>query len=146
MKYYLAHPLALRKEIRETELFIEKSTGVELINPFYDTGRDDIELIDKGERDRASLAYDPATIVGKDLGQIMISDGVVAYLTKETHQVGTICEIWFCANQAHKPVYIVSDDCLGHPWIRFIIQTSGGQGFTGWDKLVEWLKGRVKKT
>src|SRR3972149_5556344 len=105
LKLYLAHPLEMRKEIRQLELEIEKITGIELINPFYDTERDDIEKIDSGCATRDSASLNPANIVGKDIGQITIADGVVAYLTKETHQIGTICEIWYCSQQAHKPIY-----------------------------------------
>jgi len=144
MKLYLAHPLEMRHEIRSIEKSIEETTGVELINPFYDTGRDDIEAIDRGEKTRNSADIDPATIVGKDIGQIMYADGVVALVTKQTHQIGTICEIWFCAMQAHKPVYIVSSDCQMHPWIRFIVEASGGMMFGSWDEFTEFLKGVIK--
>ena len=140
MKLYLAHPLEMRKEIRQLELEIEKITGIELINPFYDTERDDIEKIDSGQATRQSASLNPGNIVGKDLGQITIADGVVAYLTKETHQIGTICEIWYCSQQAHKPIYIVSSDCLMHPWIRFMIESSNGQGFHNWNEFTEWIK------
>jgi len=142
MKLYLAHPLDLRHEIRQIELEIENLTGIELINPFYDTGRDDIEAIDRGEKTRSSQDLNPATIVGKDLGQIMVSDGVIAYIDKKVHQIGTICECWACAVQYHKPVYVVSADCLTHPWVRFMIASSGGEGFESWDAFIKWNEWR----
>ncbi len=46
MKFYLAHPLKIRHEIRERELEFEKNTGIELINPFYDPKGKDEELDD----------------------------------------------------------------------------------------------------
>jgi len=143
LKLYLAHPVTMRKEIRQLELEIEKQTGIELINPFYDTERDDIEKIDSGQITRESASLNPGNIVGKDLGQITMTDGVVAYLTKETHQIGTICEIWYCSQQAHKPIYVVSTDCLMHPWVRFMVESSGGKGFNKWEEFIGWVEDNI---
>lgn len=67
MKLYLAHPLEMRKEIREIEHKIEEETGIELVNPFYDTGRDDIYEIDAGTKTRADATLDYNSLVMKDL-------------------------------------------------------------------------------
>jgi len=140
VRLYLAHPLDLRHEIREIELAIEQETGVELLNPFYDTGRDDIYRIDRGEIPRSDPNLDHNAIVLKDLGNIEASDGVVAFIKRGTYSIGTICEIWFCAAQLKRPVYVVSEDSLTHPWVRYVIETSGGKGFESWNDFKYFLK------
>ncbi len=132
MKLYLAHPLPLRHEIREKELEIEKETGVELLNPFYDTGRDDIYSIDRGEKTRSDPSLDFIAIVEKDLSNVQKSDGVLAYVAINSHSIGTICEVWE-ALRVGLAVFVVSPDCLMHPWIRYVTAVSGGAAFESWD-------------
>jgi hypothetical protein len=50
MKLYLAHPFLDRYEIRLWEDTFEYRTGIELVNPFYDVNREDIDLIDAGKK------------------------------------------------------------------------------------------------
>jgi nucleoside 2-deoxyribosyltransferase len=141
MKLYLAHPLDLRHEIRAIELAIEKETGIELLNPFYDTGRDDIYRIDAGEIDRHAPDLDHNAIVFKDLGNIEACDGIVAFIKRGTYSIGTICEMWDTAMIKRKPVFVVSEDSLSHPWVRFVIEHSKGRGFKTWTDFKLFLLG-----
>ena len=52
MKYYLAHPFDSRKAMRQWELETEVQYDIEIINPFYDIGRCDVEPIDDGTKAR----------------------------------------------------------------------------------------------
>jgi len=139
MKLYLAHPLPLRQEIRARELEIEKETGIELVNPFYDTGRDDIYEIDAGLKGRSDPSLDFRKIVEKDIANVQRSDGVVAYITKTMHSIGTMCELWE-AVRMHIPIYIVSPDSIMHPWVRYMVASTEGMGFETWDDLKEYFK------
>lgn len=141
MKLYLAHPLPLRKEIREIELEIEKETGLEIVNPFYDTGRDDIYDIDAGKKDRSDPSLNFYDIVDKDIANVQRCDGILAYVEKATHSIGTFCELWE-AVRMHLPVFVVSPDCSMHPWIRYIAAINGGMTFTTWDDAKAYFKER----
>jgi nucleoside 2-deoxyribosyltransferase len=132
MKLYLAHPLPLRAWIRKIELEIEKDTGIELLNPFYDTGRDDIEDIDAGRKGRSDPSLDFINIVEKDLSNVQKSDGVLAYVTTQVHSIGTLCEIWE-AVKLGLPVFVISPDSTMHPWIRYATGINGGMAFESWD-------------
>ena len=136
MKLYLAHPLVLRKEIREIELDIEAVTGVEILNPFYDTGRDDIYEIDAGRKSREDKGLDYRAIVKKDLGHIAECDGIVSYIEKEVYSLGTLFETWdTMVRYEDKIIYIVSPDCLMPPWIRYLVDSSRSKGFSSWEDL-----------
>jgi len=138
MKLYLAHPLDERKWIREIELLIEKGTGIELVNPFYDTERTDVKDIDAGLVSRMSPDLDYNSIVNYDLSLIDNCQGVVAFLNNK-RAVGTSCEMWYCMLK-NKPVYVVSEDVIMHPWIRYIIEKSNGKGFESWEEFIEHFK------
>lgn len=141
MRLYLAHPLELRKEIREIELRIEEAIGIELVNPFYDSdGRDDIHRIDNGELTRDSLVLDYKRIVEKDLGVIDSCDGIVAYIKKGQYSIGTICEMWDTVNCGRIPVYVVSPDCCRHPWVRYATTTSEGAAFRCWEDFEDYFR------
>ena len=45
VKFYLAHHRASRDSIRNWELEFEERTGIELINPFFDSDNVDMELV-----------------------------------------------------------------------------------------------------
>jgi nucleoside 2-deoxyribosyltransferase len=138
MKYYLAHPLPLRTKIRTIELEIEEATGVELLNPFYDTGGDDIYEIDAGLKDRSHPSLNFINIVEKDLSNVQKCDGIVAYITTATHSIGTICELWEAVRMG-LPVLIVSPDSTMHPWVRYMTTITGGMAFESWDDLKSYL-------
>jgi len=133
LRLYLAHPFDRRKQIREVELGIEKITGIELHNPFYDSTREDICSIDAGREDRCSPSMNFRAIVEGDLSSIDDSDGIVAYIENGVHSIGTMFELWNTAMLCEdKYVFVVSADSLGHPWIRYLLDYSGGQGFLNW--------------
>ena len=117
LSLYLAHPFDSRESVRKWELSMEKKFPMlNLVNPFYDTGRTDAEEIDKGER----LVYDldPTKLVVADLEQISKAKGTVA-VVDGARSYGTIMEIAhsFLMN---KPVYIiVTNGHIKHPWLQF---------------------------
>ena len=141
MKLYLAHPIVLRHEIRKIELEIEANTGIELINPFYDTERKDIEALDRGEKTIIEYgdALNPDTIVQGDLYLINSSAGTVAYLDRTVPMIGVVCEIWHTFAVCRKPVFIVSPNCLFHPWVKYIAKHSNGTCSTDWLAFEAWV-------
>jgi nucleoside 2-deoxyribosyltransferase len=143
MQIYLAHPIAARKMIRERELATEQRTGVELLNPFYDTGRGDIEEIDAGTR--GIWEIDPAPVVEGDIKDIEKCHAFAAVLC-DGLSIGTIMETVY-AFKAGKRVYIIdlANKC-GHPWIRYHASLI----FSSWaafDKFLEHMnRPEVEKT
>lgn len=139
MKLYLAHPLVMRHEIRKIELGIEERTGIELLNPFYDQPRPEIEAMDRGEARRDDPNLDYLKIVTDDLDLVDAGkDGILAYYTRKVHQIGTVCESWYALNTG-LPVYVVSEDCLGHPWIRYMVECSKGHSFPSWEEFEKYI-------
>jgi len=141
MKLYLAHPLDMRKEIREIELEIERTVGIELANPFYDnpeSNRDDIKEMDKGTKTRWDKDLDYNDIVAKDLQHIYTCDGMLAYIEKRP-MIGTMFEIWHCYKVFGKPVYVVSPDSTMHPWVRHVVEKSGGKSFLSWEDFTDYM-------
>jgi nucleoside 2-deoxyribosyltransferase len=138
MKLYLAHPIDMRKGLRELELLIERRYTLDILNPFYDTGRDDIHEIDSGQKTRWDVE-DFNRLVTKDLNGVEQSDGVIAVITSIQFSVGTICEAWHAATKAKKPVYIVTPDCGKHPWLRYIASVSGGQIFHDFNAMIDYF-------
>jgi nucleoside 2-deoxyribosyltransferase len=116
MKLYLAHPFLDRYEIRLWEDTFEYRTGIELVNPFYDVNREDIDLIDAGKKARFDL--DPEKIVMQDLNTMFDCDGILAVITK-SQTVGTIMEIAYAYNNLDGPIYLVCPpDLENHPWLQ----------------------------
>ena len=137
--FYLAHPLELRHEVRKAELVIEKETGINLDNPFYDSDRNDILKIDRGEISREDQSLNFEEIVEGDLKKIEDSYGIIVYIKKGIYSIGTSCECWHTLVQTLKPIFVVSPDSLSHPWVRYFIQESNGKGFETWEELKEFL-------
>jgi nucleoside 2-deoxyribosyltransferase len=144
VKFYLAHPILKRYEVREQELQFEKKTGIQLINPFYDTYEKDVYMvkIDKGLMDKWDEKLDYERIVEKDLEAIRQCDGVVAVVYR-TFSIGTFMELWY-ALTLKKPVYIVTKSCCTHPWLRYVAEKSGGVIIKNFKQLenvmLEWKK------
>ena len=114
--YYLAHPFDSRKKVREWELGIEKKLGINILNPFYDTGRQDAKDIDKGRLARYTI--DPKLIVEGDLKWIKKSKGLIAFVTGDL-SYGTIQEIAYGHNFG-KPVYsVITNGHEKHPWLQY---------------------------
>lgn len=135
MKLYLAHPFGSRKKIREWELKVEAETGVELINPFYDATRQDVEEIDSGRADRYEKLV-PTTLVERDLKLINKSQGIVA-IVDGALSYGTIMEIVYASRFFHKPVYmVVSNGHYKHPWLQY----HATEMFESLKEMRKWLK------
>lgn len=118
LRLYLAHPFDSRQSTRGRELKLEtKCPKLELINPFYDVTRQDVDEIDSGKADRYEK-LDPKKLVVGDLQQIHDADGVVAVIDGSL-SYGTIMEIVHGFLMG-KPVYIVvSNGHIKHPWLQF---------------------------
>lgn len=133
---YLAHPFDSRAHWRRWELLVERDFGVEIINPFYDEGRDDVERFDRGELTRSSLMLD--RIVPQDLQHIKRGGGVIAVVDGAT-SYGTIMEIVY-ATLFGKPVYLICTNGLGdHMWLAWHATSI----FTSAGDFVAWLAGRL---
>jgi nucleoside 2-deoxyribosyltransferase len=121
VELYLAHPLTMRKEIREWELEFEKRTGIKLQNPFYDAeGRDDIQRFDEGLLEPRTIekVSGGLTIVERDLRQIEHADGIVAFMEPQKMSVGTPMEVFYNSRILQKPTYVITNSLSGHPWIK----------------------------
>lgn len=114
---YLAHPFDERFNVRKWELEFEKNTRVNLVNPFYDVCRDDVEKIDDCRNERYEK-LNHNTIVNRDLEQILKADGTLAFVTGAL-SYGTIMEMFY-THQNNKPVYsIISNGHENHPWLKY---------------------------
>jgi len=118
-QYYLAHQLKYRHGIRSIELELEKKYGINLINPFYDTERNDIKRIDSGEIVNLDLTVkDKKDIVAFDLDTIKNCDGVICFII-DHDVIGSFMEIFYAWRELNIPVYIVcpNDKIRLHPWV-----------------------------
>lgn len=117
LNIYLAHPFDSRDYVREMELQLEAQCGVNIVNPFYDLTRDDIEAIDSGRQSRCEANY--VQIVERDLTAIACSDGVIAVVDGAL-SYGTIMEIFAAANVYGLPVILYcTNGHHDHPWLRY---------------------------
>lgn len=134
MKLYLAHPIDLRKEVREWQQGIQQRVPkLTLVNPFYDVNRPDIEDLDAGRRGKYEVV--PNQIVTNDLHALRESNGIVAYFGY-AQTIGTIMEIVY-ARMYRKPVYlIVTNGHHGHPWLRYHADGI----FTSFEAFEEFIK------
>jgi hypothetical protein len=139
MRFYLAHPLKARHEIRTQELQFEKNTGIELLNPFYDPKgesheTEDIKSLDKATRNAWSDQLDYHRIVEDDIHAIDNCDGTVGWVEKTVHTIGTQMELWDTYLKG-KPVYIITPDWPNHPWLKYIAEKSHGGIFGSFAEL-----------
>jgi len=131
--FYLAHPFDTRHDIRKWELEVEKVTGLKIINPFYDTPRDDVVGIDEG-RDGRYEKLDPLELVPRDVRAIRKADGVIAFVTGDL-SYGTIQELVYAYLDA-APVYLVcTNGHEDHPWLVY----HATKVFTTREELEEFL-------
>ena len=145
MKLYLAHPIGIRHEMRKWELEFEKRTSILLDNPFYDTDRQDVHLIDQGKQTPFGATLDFRGIVHDDLAKIDVSDGLVASVDKEVPSIGTVMEMWYCGIQKDKPVFIVSPNWNTHPWLRYVADESDGFIVKSWEEFERRIVRRKKR-
>jgi nucleoside 2-deoxyribosyltransferase len=141
MKLYLAHPIAMRKEVRKWELQFEKKTGIELVNPFYDHTEnnpesEDIKNFDEGKAKPNTLKNkDYATnIMEDDLDTIYGCNGIVAFVEPDQDSFGTPMEIFFNSYNLNRPTYIITKNMSGHAWILALGTQifKSKKGFTQW--------------
>ena len=124
MRLYLAHSFEKRIESRELELEIEKETGIEINNPFYDCNLrvDDIKKLDKGESIKVPSAE---WIVEHDLKHINACDGMLAFIYNfpeiSNSSIGTSMEVFYCSYVLKRPVisFVFSNKLKDHPWINY---------------------------
>ncbi len=123
LTYYLAHPYPSRHRMRRWQNYIEDllPDSVNILNPFYDTGRLLIREVDKGKLtdEQYKDAIDPQEIVDGDIKHLVKADGVIAILNHDI-PCGTLMEIVY-AYQAGVPVIVVAEDpgYKNHPWIQY---------------------------
>lgn len=115
-QYYLAHPFYSRKRIRNWELEIENKKSIDLINPFYDVERKDVQDIDQGVENPYVKPY--KEIVEDDLELIESSIGVVAIVDKGA-AVGIYQELVYAHNWEKDIHSIVLNGKEGHPWLKY---------------------------
>lgn len=129
MRLYLAHPLKLRKDIRQWELIMERELELELWNPFYDgPEREQIEDLDAGKyknEDAYNKSLKPKRTVEGDLRAIDACQGTLAWIEKGVSSLGTPMEVMYTLLKK-KPVYIIAPDWQSHVWLRYIAKKSRG--------------------
>lgn len=113
---YLAHPLLFRHFMRSWELGFEYRTGIELINPFYDVYREEVEALDKGERDKYDLNH--IEIVERDLDLILKSGGLVGIINGDK-SYGTIQELVYATLYNKKRFLVITTGDEEHPWLKY---------------------------
>jgi len=137
MKLYLAHPFDSRRYIRKWELGFEKRTCIDLINPFYDITRKDVDLIDAGIVERYEKLK-PIELVNRDLEQIKGSKGIITIVDGNL-SYGTIQEMVY-ANIYEKLVYsIISNGHENHPWLKY----HSYKIFTKLNDFEKWIKRNI---
>lgn len=119
--WYLAHQLKYRQAVRKIEIRLENTYKINLLNPFYDTGRVDLDKLVSGE---IKTPYDLTlqeckNTVENDLQWIRNSDGLLAII-KDHETIGSFMELFYASMILEKPVYIVCSDksIVNHLWIR----------------------------
>lgn len=132
VKFYLAHPLNSRHEVRAHEIRIEtECPDIQLMNPFYDFDRDDIKDIDNGKTTRWELTYERCEdLVENDINSIIDCDGIVAVLDKGL-SCGTFMEIVYARVNNKKIIVLDLNGMKNHPWIR----VHADKVITSWDEV-----------
>lgn len=127
MQFYLAHPFPDRHLIRDKiEPLIEKETGLDLINPFYDERyeREDVTKVDAGMQHASDQSLNPQKIVDGDLANVKRASGVIAIVSPNI-SVGTFMELFYSAYVLHGDCYViclegVTERQSQHPWLRYM--------------------------
>ncbi len=115
--FYLAHPFETREKTRQWELEIEAKYNINLLNPFYDLNRKDVDDIDNNKKGRYDIES-PQELVERDLCAIYGTSGVVAVIDGSI-SYGTIMEI-YQSFRAGLPVHIIcTNGHENHPWLRY---------------------------
>ena len=153
-KFYLAHSLSKREQIRKWQLRLEGKYNIKFTNPFYNNiyERAEVEQLDKMRRKKDKQNFQQSwsiekceRIVDIDLSLVRKSDGVVSSFQQPT--IGTSQEIIMAAYVYRIPVYIIAGDNLFHPWLRTLAFLSKGGIFKNrlqFEKYVKEKWGRKK--
>jgi len=141
--FYLAHPLQLRHEVRAWELMIEKKTGVDILNPFYDVYREEILKIDAGIAETYDSTFNHFNIVETDLSHLVICRNVLVIL-REALSIGTHCEMWDSV-KCGRPVHIITDTFHNHPWVKYSAEKTNGFIFKTWGDFKQYLLTSFKR-
>ena len=117
MSIYLAHPFDARFEMRKWELATEVKYDIEIINPFYDITREDVDVIDSGIAGRYER-LNPQELVNRDLEAIYSCDELLA-IVNGCLSYGTLMEIVY-ARLCDKDISIVcTNGHEKHPWLQY---------------------------
>ena len=136
LRLYLANPFLTRQRIREWELKMEAKYAIELVNPFYDTPRADIEKIDNGENVRATRTDEKnVKLVAEDLKLMKECQGVLA-IVNGALSYGTIMEIVYAGFFGKHVFIVVSNGQITHPWL----QVHGTRLFSSFKEFEKCLK------
>ena len=115
-KFYLAHPFNSRKDMRVWELHLETHKGMDIVNPFYDLDRDDIEAVDGGFR--PMYKEDATLVVERDKAAIRDCDAVIA-LVDGSPSYGTIMEIAYAFDMGTPVHLICTNGRQDHYWLKY---------------------------
>jgi len=148
--FYLSHPVASRKMVREWELGFEgRHPGIALLNPFYDLAegtQEEIKFLDKGETLKKDAGFN-WRLVQRDKIAIEFSRGILGIVDEHSESsIGTIMEFVYGRASACNPKLLICTNkkLVGHPWLKthfHKIYTS----FEDFEKDVEKQVKRVKK-
>lgn len=141
--FYLAHPLQLRHEVRGWELILEHRTGVDIFNPFYDIHREEILRIDAGIAEMYDSSFNHFNIVETDLSHLSTCRNILVIL-REAQSIGTHCEMWDSL-RCGRSIFVITNEFLNHPWVKYCIQKTKGQGFRTWGDFKLFLINKYKK-
>lgn len=116
--WYLAHDFEDRHRVRKIQKYIESIYKINLLNPFYDTQRDDIIKIDIGIPVIRS-EKDCKNVRDEDLAHVRYSDGVLCIINS-SGGIGSYMEVFYASKILDKPVYFVCPikKIREHLWIR----------------------------
>jgi len=117
LSFYLAHPFDARKGIRIWELDFEKRTGINLMNPFYDVARKDVERIDAGRTERYEKLQ-PIELVQRDIGHIAINNGIISIINGDL-SYGTIQEMVYAKILQKLNYLLITNKHENHPWLVY---------------------------
>jgi len=131
---YLAHPFAVRRGIRAMELWVEMTTDVTLVNPFYDLERDDMAILDSPENSGKRTIGNFKALVRRDLEALSKCDGVVCVVPDGVAPIGTICEAWEATSMLMPIYFICGPESSVHPWILWMAYKTGGAIFLTWEE------------
>lgn len=139
--YYFSHQTCERHEGKIVSKRLAEELNLEIINPFYDkhgVPTREIECLDQG-RKLEEIGISTAEIVGVDERKVRQSDGIIAYLSRDSFTFGCPVEIYISA-MIGKPVYTISPliKIRKHP---FVVHYSN-KIFTTVTEFIEWYSRR----